>query len=155
METERLAEWIQKAGKKEKISEFQYPFADDVYVELAYASKFVFQQIREVAREMFTNPRTRQQEERLNEDKLRTEYAKHVVKGWRGLTVKKLKIMIPCFGPEGEFTEETEIPFSIAVSRAIMEVSIDFESWILDTASNVQNFAHVAERKKEQLENLV
>jgi len=155
IKTEELAALIRKAGKVERVGEFQYPYLPDVYFRICYASKFMLQQIREVSREAFTNLRTRTQEERFNEEKLRNEYAKLIIKGWRGLTVDKLNVMLPgMVAVEGKALPDQEVPFGLDIAVALMDNSFEFENWVVAIASEVQNFSHVAERKKEQLENL-
>jgi len=153
---EDLAGWIRKAGKRERVVELQYPYAglNDVFVSIGYASKFILQQIREAAKEFYMNPRTRQQEERLNDEKLKKEYAAFIIKGWRGMTVERLRKLVPTLEVDAAVDPTTEVPYSQDVALSIMEVSMDFETWIIDSAQNVENFARVAEAKKEQYENL-
>ena len=162
MEKTEIAGLIRKAGKRERTGEFEYPYGNikEFYVKLAYASKFVWNQIRESAREMVRNQRTRELEERFNEDKLRHEYSTRIVQGWRGLTTVILQKLVPQMdikvlnSPEQKVGEEIEIPFSPEIALAIMDVSIDFENWVVDIATDSANYQHVAERKKEQFENL-
>jgi hypothetical protein len=144
---------IRKAGKAQRTDEFSCPYIKDFKVEIAYASKFVLNQIREVAREIHGNPRTGQKEERLNEDKLRDEYARQIIRGWSGLTPAKLQDILP--GVEyGEADRNRQIEFSQDVAVALLEASLEFEAWVIDIATEVQNFKHVAERQEELEENL-
>lgn len=164
LKAEELAGWIKKAGESQRVSEFQYPFATGLYVNVSYASKFLISQIREASKEMFMNPRTRQQEERLNDEKLRTEYARTILKGWRGLTLETLKILVPGvdviierdLADRGEEVTEakTEIPFDSSLAKVIMQNSMDFENWVIDIATNSANYTKIAEVKKDQYENL-
>jgi len=149
-----LAGWIRKAGKAQRTLEFQCPYVKDFFVQITYASKFILTQIREVAREIWTNPRTREREEKMNDDKLRKEYAKQIIAGWRGLTVEKLSKFLPGIKIEGATSKDTEVPFEADVAVAFLEVSIEFENWVVSTATEVENYSSVAEQKKAEFENL-
>ena len=149
-----LAEWIRKAGKSQRVVEFQYPYLPGLFISIAHASKFILQQIREIAKESFINPRTREQEDRFNDEKLRSEYCRHIINGWRGLTIATMKKIVPGLSVEGGSDDSTEIPFSHDVAMAIMEVSIEFENWVLASAMDTGNFTRVDEKKKEEFENL-
>jgi len=153
MESKDFAGLIRKAGKAQRTSEFSCPYIKDFKVEIAYASKFVLNQIREVAREIHGNPRTGQKEERINEDKLRDEYARQIIREWKGLTPSKLADILPGV----EFKDEDgarPIEFSHDVAVALLEASLEFEAWVIDIATEVKNFKHVAERQEELEENL-
>ncbi len=58
-----------------RVTRLLCPYIPEFYVKIAYASKFVMNNIREIARESVTNFRTREKEEKLNDEKLRKEYA--------------------------------------------------------------------------------
>jgi len=111
-------------------------------------------QIREASREIWTNPRTREREEKMNDDKLRREYARHIIKGWRGLTVEKLLRIVPGAAVEGAISADSEVPFDIDIAIAFLEVSIEFENWIVSTATEVENYSSIGELKKAEYENL-
>lgn len=151
--TKDFASLIRKAGKAQRTGEFSCPYIKEFFVEIAYASKFVLNQIREVAREIHGNPRTGAKEERLNEDKLRNEYARQIIRDWRGLTPEKLPDILP--GLEYSDAEKVkDIPFTHDIALALLEASLEFEAWIIDIATEVQNFKHVAEEQEKIEENL-
>lgn len=154
MEVKELSGWIRKAGKTQRVLEFQCPYIQDFYVDIAYANKFVLNQIREVAREVSTNLRTGQREERINDDKFRQEYSRHIIRGWRGLTFSKLSKIIPGIELKDKEDLNKEIPFSQEIALALLEVSIELESWVVDIAIGVENYSNIAERKEKEYENL-
>ena len=153
METKNLAELIKKAGKSKRVGEFKCPYISEFYVSIAHASKFILTQIREVARETWTNPRTREREEKFNDDKLRKEYSRQIVINWRGLTAEKLQHILPGLKIVGKENTD-DIPYSSVIAEAILEVSLEFENWAIDIATNVENYSHIAEEKGKELENL-
>jgi len=151
--TKDFAGLIRKAGKAQRTGSFLNPDIKGFHVEIAYASKFVLNQIREVAREIHGNARSGQKEERLNEEKLRNEYARQIIRDWKGLTPEKLKEILP--GVEfGKDVANTQIPFSHDVAVALLEASLEFEAWVIDIATEVKNFKHVAVRQEELQDNL-
>lgn len=153
MESKDFASLIRQAGKAKRTGEFKCPYIKDFFVEITYASKMILNQIRDVAKEISGNPRTGQREERLNEDKLRNEYARQIIRSWRGLTPEKLVNMLP--GVEySEEDKDKDITFSADTAIAMLEVSLEFEAWIIDIATEVSNFKHVAEEQEKEEENL-
>lgn len=170
-----IAGWIGRAGKSEQVAEFQYPYfkEKEFFVNIAHASRFTLNQIRQLAAEEYTDRRTRTREERLNEDKLNLGYAERIIKGWRGLTIKGLDELIPGTLDEAviQFEEEkkknpdvkipsleeigkVEVEYSIETAVEILANSVDFMSWILDICGNAENYSRIAAKKEEQYENL-
>lgn len=159
MKPNELAEQIKKAGKQQRVIEFQCPYIPECHVSLAFANRFVLNQIREAAREVFKNSRTGLQEERFNDEKLRAAYAQHVIQDWKGLTYEKLQKLIPGLEIQDERAEKKidlkdDVPFDTGVAAAMLNASIEFENWVIDIASNVDNYSHIAEQKKKETENL-
>jgi hypothetical protein len=163
MNTDEMVGWIKKAGEAERVSEFSYNYVPDVFLTLAYASKFAFSQIREGCKETRVNKFTRQPEETLNEEKLRLEYARFIIKGWRGVTPEKLNQIVPGIkmviekeklGKNEPFDPAEEIPYHYEIGAVLLQYSRDFENFILTVAGSAENFANVAEAKKSEYENL-
>jgi len=158
MKPNELAEQIKKAGRQQRVIEFQCPYIPECYVSLAFANRFVLNQIREAAREVFTNPRTRLQEEKFNDAKLREAYAVNVIQAWRGLTYEKLQQLIPGLEVKDEAGKpvdlKVDVPFDTTVAVALLSESLEFENWVIEIASNVDNYSHIAKQKKKESENL-
>jgi hypothetical protein len=152
---QELVSWIKKAGESERVLEFQYPYVPNFFVKVAYASKHVLQQIREECKETFFNTRSRTQEEKLNDEKMRKAYARQIIQGFRGLTLGGLQKIVPGTGVDQENVSlDTPVEYTEELAEVLIQVSIDFENWVIDIATNVENFSKVALKKKEQLENL-
>jgi len=158
MKAIELAEQIKKAGKIQRVIEFQCPYIPECFVSLAFANRFVLNQIREAAREVFKNPRTGLQEERFNDEKLRAAYAQHVIQNWKGLTYEKLQKLIPGLEIKDDAGKpvalKDDVPFDTGVAAAMLNASIEFENWVIDIASNIDNYSSIAEQKKKETENL-
>jgi hypothetical protein len=151
MDNKKLAGMIRKAGKIQRTAEFECPYAKGFFVEITYASRMVLQEIRDASQEIGYN--TREREERLNEDKLNNEYVDKIIQGWRGLTPKKLAKIIPGVDYD-ENNADTEIKFSRDVALALLETSLDFNAWVVDTAGETENFSEINQKKDEEYENL-
>jgi len=168
-----IASWIQKAGKTEQIREFQYPYLADFYVKIAFGSRAILNQIRQLALEPYTDRRTRSREERLNDEKLQLGYAERIVKDWRGLDVGKLDGLIPGTtdaaveqyklakeqNPELvtlplEDIKKVEVVYSIETATELMGNSIDFMTWVVEMAGNAENYAKIGAQKEKEYENL-
>jgi len=118
--------------------------------------------------------------DKLNREKLRAAYAQHLTLGWKGLTIRRLQDIIPGLGVDltlerakklfpdlaaeleevktdadlQKVIEKVEVPYSIKLTTAMLEVSTEFENWILFTATDIQNYSVIAEEKKKEIENL-
>jgi len=168
-----IASWISKAGKVEQTEEFRYPYVEEFYVEISFASRFALNQIRQLAAESFTDRRTQTREERLDDEKLQLGYAQRIVKGWRGLTVEKLNSFIPGTvdeaitqyelakkaNPELEIPtvaeiRATEVMYSVETAASILSNSVDFMSWVVETAGESKHYSKVASKKEKEYENL-
>lgn len=175
MKTEQkdIASWASKAGKTERISEFQYPYIDGFFVQIAYGSRFVLNQIRQLAAEPYTDRRTKSREERLNDEKLQLGYAERIVKGWRGLTVELLDRLIPgtineavaSFEEEAKKNPNVKVPpldeirkiiveYSIDTAMSILGNSIDFMNWVVEVAGDSDRYSEMAVQKQKEFENL-
>lgn len=173
LEQKDVALWATKAGKTERIAEFQYPYIDGFFVQIAYGSRFVLNQIRQLAVEPYTDRRTRTQEEKLNDEKLHLGYAERIVKGWKGLTVGVMDRLIPGTIDEAviqyeeqakknpdfkvpPLTEiiETVVEYSIPTAMSILSNSIDFMNWVVEVAGDSNRYSEVATQKQKEFENL-
>ena len=168
-----ITSWIQKAGKTEQIGEFQYPYLSDFYVLIAFGSRAILNQIRQLALEPYTDRRTRTKEDRLNDEKLQLGYAERIVKGWRGLNVEGLNTLIPGTTEEAlteyekakaenaelvvptlDEIKKVEVVYSVETATELMGNSIDFMNWIVEMAGNSENYSKIGAQKKEEYDNL-
>lgn len=155
MKPQELAEFIRKAGKEQRVIESACPYIPEFFVSIAYASKFAMNQIREASKEVFTDfRRGREPIEQLNDEKLRSAYAEWIIKDWRGLTVEKLRQLIPGVETAEKTEGEKEIPYNHEIAVALLESSIEFENWVIGIATEIRNYSKIAEQKKKEIENL-
>lgn len=143
---------IKKAGASELVIEFEYPYVPGVFFNLAYASKQMLRKISDASKESFFNTRTRQQEERTNSEKFDRTTTRELIRGWRGLTIGGLKKIVP--GLSLDAPDNAEVPYNEELAFVMADNSVDFQIWITNTAMSAENFSHIADKKKEQYENL-
>lgn len=147
-----LAEMIRLAGKKQSVMEFKNPDIPEFYVKIAYASKFVMNQIAEVSREI-SSDRMGKRIEKFNENTLREEYATKIIQGWTGLTAEKARGLIPAL-QYAEADKDRDIPYDVEMAMALIEASGEFENWILTICVEVSNYSNIAKQKDKEIENL-
>lgn len=150
---ENLAGMIRKAGKTQRTSEFLCPYLDEVFISLTYVNKVVLLIIRDASLDIRFNKVTKEREEGINEDKLRVEYVNQVIRGWRGMTARKLKKLIPGLDCAEEDLDK-DVAFDRDTALALLEGSVDFEGWIINTATQTENYVEIEEKKNTEFENL-
>ena len=72
-----------------------YPDIEGFSVNLKYLTREDLMKIRNASLTYKFNKRTRQREEEVDNDKFLEAYAERAIKGWRGLKVKHLPILLP------------------------------------------------------------
>lgn len=166
-----LAGMIQSAGKAQRVVTSECPWIEGFMVKIAFVGKFLMDQMRDRAREFWTNPRTGQREERFSNVKIREGYADHVILGWEGLTVDGLKTLLPGLElgddierikkifPDLEIKNKKDVgkapvPFDKELVLALLETSLEFETWVVSVATDLKNYSEIGERKEAQQENL-
>jgi len=169
LESKDIAGWIGKAGKTERTKEFEYPHILGFFVLITYGSKFILNQIRELARDprADTSP---QGGERILEPKLNQGYARWIIRGWSGLTLERLEEIIPGVfeegmeqakeqAPEGtpvdiEKLKKAEVEFSEVTCIEMFDSSVEFSNWVVRVSGDTKKYADVGEKKAEEYENL-
>lgn len=157
---EDVARFVEKAGKAQRAVEMECPYIQGFMVKIAYLSKFLLNQISEVAKERSKNPRTGAREDHFNEEKLREAYAQYIVLDWRGLTYAGLRKLLPSLEFKNEKGEQIVIDETAPVNYdkkivvAVLNSSLEFENWIVGVCNELENYTAVAIAKKEEFENL-
>jgi len=152
MDIKFLVSEIEKAGKTKRVGKFKFSYVEDCFVEIAFASKFIMNQMREASRE-FVTVRGRDQEERLNDDKLREQYAKRIILGWKGLTGRKLVKFMPGITVAAADLEK-EIPYDPSIAMALLKFSIEFENFCISISNEIKNFEELDQEKVAEEKDL-
>ena len=122
-----------------KTVEFDYPEFPDFKVKLCFLSREELVKLRNKCVSQVFNKKTRQFEEKLDEDKFLVNYTEAVIKGWTGLKFKYLKNMLLISDVENE---EQELPYSQENVETLMKNSNDFDTWVTEMVGNLENFTN-------------
>jgi len=120
-----------------KTVEFDYPGLDGFKVKLCYLSREELVKLRNRCVSQVFNKKTRQFEEKIDDDKFLKEYTSGVIKGWSGLKLKFLKHLLLVNEVEDE---EYELPFSEENVEILMKNSGDFDQWVTEMVGDLENF---------------
>ena len=133
----------------EKISTVEFPDIDGFTVDVCYIGRDRMMKIRNQALVYKFNKRTRQREEEVDNDKFLEAYAEAVIKGWSGLTVKKLGTLIPV--DLSKMDPKEEVPYSAEDALVLLKNSTLFDQFITDTLNDFENFER--ESKESAVKN--
>lgn len=165
---------MEKAGKTKRVKEFEWSFLPGFFVNLVYVSKHHVTQMRETARTVDKNPRSNRDEVDFSEKKIWGFYADRIIKGWRGFTVRYLTTLMPALVietvenlkklfpgqisdkeiPKDQDVGEYEVGYSRQLTMLLFKYSLEFENFVVNTASDLRNYVEIAKEKEAQLENL-
>ena len=120
-----------------KTVEFDYPGLDGFKVKLCYLSREELVKLRNRCVSQVFNKKTRQFEEKVDDDKFLKEYTSGVIKGWSGLKLKFLKHLLLVNEVEDE---EYELPFNEENVEILMKNSGDFDQWVTEMVGDLENF---------------
>ena len=120
-----------------KTVEFDYPGLTGFKVKLCYLSREELVKLRNRCVSQVFNKKTRQFEEKIDDDKFLKEYTSGVIKGWSGLKLKFLKHLLLVNEVEDE---EYELPFNEENVEILMKNSGDFDQWVTEMVGDLENF---------------
>ena len=115
-----------------------FPGYSGMTVDLCYLAREELVKLRKKCVTTKFSKKTRQPEEILEEDKFLLEYCKSVIKGWSGFKYRYLEelllVDVSAFDPDDElgFTQEN--------AELLMRNSSDFDTWVTETVSDLENF---------------
>ena len=129
----------------EKTSSVEFPDMDGFTVDVCYVGRDRMMKIRNSALTYKFNKRTRQREEEIDNDKFLDAYTEAVIKGWSGLTVKKLGQLIPV--DLSKMDSKEEVPYSHEDALVLIKNSTIFDQFITDTLNDFEKFETEAKEK--------
>ena len=116
----------------------EYPGIDGYTVDITYLAREELLKLRNRCLKQKFNKKTRQFEEQLDDDRFLTEYVKGVVRGWTGLKYKNLGELL--LVDVSHLDPEDELPFSQENGELLMKNSSDFDTWVTEITSDLENF---------------
>ncbi len=121
-----------------KTVSIDFPGYTGMKVLLCYLAREELVKLRKKCVTTKFSKKTRQPEEVLEEEKFLTEYCKAVIKGWSGLKYRyfeeRLLVDVSALDPE------EELPFTHENAELLMKNSTDFDTWVTETVSDLENF---------------
>ena len=83
--------------------------------------------------------------ETLDEDKFVEEFAKSVVKGWKGLTLEHLETLVLI--DMGEQDPTTQVDYSEENAEQLVSNSTEFDTWLNEVVFDLDNFRGGTKRR--------
>ena len=120
-----------------KVTEIEYPCLSGFTVKVSFLSREELVKIRKKATK--TAFKNRQPVEELNEDLFLQLYVENTVKGWTGLKLKYLSQLAPV-DLSGTKDVEQELAFTQENALSLMKSSANFDAFISETVTDLENF---------------
>lgn len=107
-------------------------------VELSYIPRTEMTKILRDCQISKMSRQTRQIEKTLDEDKFLKKFVDRAIKGWKGLTPKKLEEFVVVEYPEE--SADIEIPFSKESAEFLLKESQMFDDWVNEKIGDIDSF---------------
>jgi len=133
----------------EKVVEVEFPDSDNFFVSLTYLNREKLTKIRNRSLTIKFNKRSRQREEEVDNEKFLEEYAREVVRGWRGLTIRELARLMPIETSGANLDQE--VPYSEEDALELLRNSTIFDQFITDCQNDFEVFEK--EKTDSQVKN--
>ena len=134
---------------KETATWVDFPEIDGFEINLIYLTRDDLMKVRNRALTYKFNKRTRQREEEVDNDKFLEAYAEKAIKGWRGLKVKHLPILLPVDISTLDGEENVEYTEDDALD--LLKNSTIFDQFITDFMNDFEQFSTM--KKEEDVKN--
>ena len=123
----------------ETVVDVEFPDVEEFVISLVYLNREDLMKIRNASLTFRFNKRTRQREEEIDNDKFLAAYCERALKGWKGLKVKHLPLLLPVdiSGDDGE----EEIPYSQEEALSLITNSTVFDQFVTDTMNEFEQFS--------------
>ena len=134
---------------KETATWVDFPEIEGFEINLIYLTRDDLMKVRNRALTYKFNKRTRQREEEVDNDKFLEAYAEKAIKGWRGLKVKHLPILLPVDISTLDGEENVEYTEDDALD--LLKNSTIFDQFITDCMNDFEQFSTM--KKEEDVKN--
>ncbi len=115
-----------------------FPGYKDMTVDLCYLAREELINLRKKCVTTKFSKKTRQPEEILDEDKFLIEYCKAVIKNWSGLKYRYLEELL--LVDISALDSEDVLLYTQDNAELLMKNSGDFDTWVTETVSELENF---------------
>jgi len=115
-----------------------YPGIDGFTVDITYLAREELLKLRNRCLKQKFNKKTRQFEEKLDDDRFLTEYVKGVIQSWSGLKYSRLEELL--LVDVSHLSPDDELSYSQENAELLMKNAPDFDTWVTETVSDLENF---------------
>ena len=115
-----------------------FPGYKGMTVDLCYLAREELVNLRKKCVTTKFSKKTRQPEEILDEDKFLLEYCKAVIKNWEGFKYQYLEELL--LVDVAAFDPNDTLDFTPDNAELLMRNSGDFDTWVTETVSELENF---------------
>ena len=115
-----------------------YPGFTGFSVDLCYLAREELIKVRKKCLSNKWNKRTHQPEEELDDEKFLTEYAKAVIKGWKGLKYRYLEELL--LVDISDLDPDDELAYTQENAELLMKNATNFDTWVTDNVGDLENF---------------
>ena len=128
----------------------EYPPLPGFIVKVGYISKEDVLEMNENAKEIIWVKHKK--EERTDRKKLTRKWAEKAILDWKGLTLEKLAALLPIKVAEED--KNKEVPCTPENKFALLYYSTDFDIWVTEASTDVENFQSEVAGRKQRLDEV-
>jgi len=128
----------------ETVVDVEFPDIEGFIINLVYLTRDDLMKIRNQSLSFKFNKRTRQREEEIDNDKFLEAYTARAIKGWKGLKVKHLPLLLPV--DISSMSSEESVDYSEEEALDLIKNSTVFDQFVTDTMNEFEQFSII---KKE------
>lgn len=128
-----------------KTAEVDFPGYDGFVLSLSFLSRDEVIKLRKKASKLKIDRKTRQPIEEVDDELFLKLFVEAIVKGWKGFKIKYLTQLMPVDASQFKDLED-ELNYSQENALALMKNSPDFDSFVSDTTSDLQNFTKASSK---------
>ena len=122
-----------------------FPGLEGFSIEVANLSRKELTGLRKRCTTNKFDRKTRQITETLDEDKFVTEFAKAVIKNWKGLSIEHLETLL-LIDTENQ-DPSAEVEYSEENAEVLVTNSSEFDTWLNEVVFDLDNFRTESKRK--------
>ena len=135
---------LKKLMVDSKSTWIDFPGLDGFSVQVTNLSRKELTSLRKNCTVQKFDRKTRAISETLDEDKFVEEFAKSVVKSWKGLTLEHLETLILI--DMGDQDPSTEVNYSEENAEQLVSNSTEFDTWLNEVVFDLENFRRGPEK---------
>jgi len=123
----------------ETVVDVEFPDIEGFIINLVYLTRDDLMKIRNQSLSFKFNKRTRQREEEIDNDKFLEAYTARAIKGWKGLKVKHLPLLLPV--DISSMSSEESVDYSEEEALDLIKNSTVFDQFVTDTMNEFEQFS--------------